>query len=458
MAEQLPPVLDSVALNAQVSVIGSMLIDDACIGPVLAELTAEDFPPGPYKSTFQRIRSMFLAGRTVDPVTVLDAMQGGDHYSKFLKECMVTTPTAANVLEYCAILREHTRRARIRAKAAELYEEQDPEKQDALLDQLNALRADNRIQVVTAAEAATDFMLRMKERKVPDYLTWGMPGLDRLLEVELGDDVVLGGYSSAGKTLLSVLFARHQAQKYRVGYYSLETSTRKLVDRAMAGMSGVPLRKIKRMEYSSHELGKLAAAANQYAGLNLEHIDGSSLRSAQDIISTALSRRHQIIYIDYLQILTPDSGGKSLYERVTALSTTLHRAAQAHGITVVLLSQLSRPEKNGQTKKKVPPTMNSFKESGQIENDADVAMLLYLSDPDDYRSTRVLKVAKNKDGPKDTFYLHFDGGTMSMTELPEDKKQAIHDEIAKACSKARKEQRNRNDGQFSLTDEQTPFD
>lgn len=453
------PNTDPVSLEAQISIVGSLLIDDSCIAPVLAELSAEDFPPGPYKSTFQRIKSLFLAGKPVDPVTVLDAMQGGDRYTRFLRECMEVTPTTANVLEYCAILRERTRFGRVREVARQLAEAGDAEAQAALMAQLNALQAGPRVKPVTAAEAARDFLERMRARKAPEYLPWGLPGLDKLLEVELGDDVVLGGYSSAGKTLLSVLFAREQAKKYRVGYYSLETSTRKLVDRAMAGMSGVPLRTIKKMFYSDRELARLTASANEYAQLHLDHIDGGGLRNVQDIISTALSRRHQIIYIDYLQILAPTGSGRTAYERVTDLSQTLHKAAQDHGITVVLLSQLTRPEKVTQNSKiEISPTMNSFKESGQIENDADVAMLLYYSKPNDYQSHRVLKVAKNKDGPRDQFILGFDGPTMTMTELPEDKTREIASMLS-AQGRAAK-QKNRADAmpqmQFTEMTEDDP--
>lgn len=442
--------LDSALLEAEVSVIGALLKYDTCIAPVLAELDASDFPSGPYKSTFQRIKSLFVAGRPVDRVTVLDAMQGGDRYAAFLRECVDLTPTAANVMEHCKVLRERTRVWRVRELAGQLAETDDPDTQTELMAKLNALQAGPRVKPVTAAEAAQDFLERMRARKAPEYLPWGLPGLDKLLEVELGDDVVLGGYSSAGKTLLSVLFAREQAKKYRVGYYSLETSTRKLVDRAMAGMSGVPLRTIKKMSYSDRELAKLTASANEYAQLQLDHIDGGGLRNVDDIINTALSRRHQIIYIDYLQILTPEEGPRGLYERVTALSQTLHRAAQAHGITVVLLSQLTRPE-TVKHKPDVPiaPTMNSYKNSGQIENDADVAMLLYLSNPSDYQSPRILKVAKNKDGPRDQFVLGFDGPIMTMTQMPQDKTLEIMAELAAKGRAAKQKNRAAAQMQFS---------
>ena len=108
--------------------------------------------------------------------------------------------------------------------------------------------------------------------------------------------------------------------------------------------------------------------------------------------------------MDYLQIVTSHEG-RSLYEQVTAVSKGLHTLAGSKRIAVIALAQLSRPEKvKG---KAAPPTMASFRESGQIEQDADVAMILYPSDPNDNRSARVLKIAKNKEGERGKIDLAF---------------------------------------------------
>lgn len=447
------------ALEYEIAIIGAMLIDDRCIGPVLSELEEVDFCHASYRQVFSAARSMFLAGQPVDPVTVSGALGDSQPLRDLMRQCMDLTPTAANAVEYARLLRTESRRLRRQELGYALSQEDDPDKQRVLVDRLQALDTDSRVEVISAAQAAEDFLRRMRAKQKPEYLPWGLPGLDHLLEVELGDDVVLGGYSSSGKTLLSVQFAVEQAKKYRVGYYSLETTTRKLVDRAIAGLSGVPLRAIKHMDYTYSQLGQMTMAANSYAKLQLDHIDGRWLHSVEDIIATALSHRHQIVYIDYLQILVPTDSYK-LYNAVTALSRTLHRAAQAHGIMVVLLSQLTRPEKvKGQGA--APPTMNSFKESGQIENDADAAMLLYPADPNDYRSARVLKVAKNKDGPRGQLILNFEGAMMRMTEMETDKSREIAAQLsakgkaAKNAPKGKAEQPNQAE-QFSELTEDDP--
>ena len=133
----------------------------------------------------------------------------------------------------------------------------------------------------------------------------------------------------------------------------------------------------------------------------------------QDIKAEALANRLQIVYIDYLQLL--HHKGYTRYDKVTDISQELHTMAQDHGIMVVALSQLSRPEKKGD--KFVPPGMQSFKESGQIEQDVDVGLILYNKEPNNYRSNRILKIAKNKEGVRANLELEFEGGIMRFTEV-----------------------------------------
>ena len=155
--------LESRIREAQVAVVGAMLIDDRCIGDVLAEIGPDDFPAGPYKSTFLCIRKLFSEGRPVDPVTVLDAIQGKEGYAKFLLECMDLTPTAANVLEYCRILKRLTRVSRISDLASSLVLAQDMDEVRLLVDKINAQMVEqNSTQILTAPELAEDFIRRME--------------------------------------------------------------------------------------------------------------------------------------------------------------------------------------------------------------------------------------------------------------------------------------------------------
>ena len=106
------------AYQAQVSVIGSMLIDERCIPLVLSKLTPDDFTDGTCKETFRAVRKLAMAGKSADPVTVVDAMQGGDRYIAWCREAMEITPTAANVEAYIPMVR----RAAVRRRVLELSE------------------------------------------------------------------------------------------------------------------------------------------------------------------------------------------------------------------------------------------------------------------------------------------------------------------------------------------------
>ena len=144
----------------------------------------------------------------------------------------------------------------------------------------------------------------MQSEEKPEYLPWGIPTADRCVYAELGDMILLGGYASSGKTLLSIAMATVQAKAgYRVGYYSLETSPEKMTDRQISALSGVPLWKIKRRKFSEEEWSRFAQAEN-FAAVQapFDVIDASGL-TADDIAAHAIGHGYQVIYVDYVQNL-----------------------------------------------------------------------------------------------------------------------------------------------------------
>lgn len=413
------------AFQAQLSVIGSMLISEKCVPMVLDKLRPDDFIDGTCRSTFTAIRKLAREGRPVDPISVVDAMQGGDRYIGWVREAMELTPTAANVGEYIPIVRKAARRRTILDLAAKLPEADYDEMETLVRKMSSALSAAERMPRMTGQERASDFYERMKSKDKPKYLPWGIPTADRSVCAILGDMILLGGYASSGKTLLSILMAQTQAKAgYRVGYYSLETSPEKMTDRQMAGLSGVPLGKIKTRDFGEETWDKFAQAtvyASSECPFDVIQAAGATV---DDITADAVGHRYQVIYVDYVQQLLV-SGMRTDNPRivVTEISQQLKRFAQSTHTAVVALAQLSRPETilvgKGEDKKKVavPPSMHSFKESGQLEQDADAAFLVWPSDSNDNNSNRVFKIGKNKEGPRPTTYLSFRGDTQTMAEL-----------------------------------------
>lgn len=401
-------------LDLQYGILGHMIVYPEHVGDVMTRLTAEDFDSLPTRGLFEAVSRLHLAGAPIDPVTVL--REAGEDYLPALEEAS-RHPTG-DAVYYCGLLREGMQLQRLRSRARELAEAETMASAEKAVDRINALTTlRQKAEVVTAHDAAADFIRRMGSKRKPEYLSLGMRELDRMLYLELGDFILLGGYSSAGKTMLSLQFALALAEKYRVGYFTLETSPRKLTDRLIAHMAQAPLSAIKECRLEGEDARRASEAARRLDKLPLDLIPASGM-AVRDIQAAALNRRYQAVFVDYLQIIA--APGKSRYEQVTNISMDLHTLAQAHAIAVFALAQLSRPEKV--SGKPQPPSLASFRESGQLEQDADAAMLLWPEDPNDNRSNRLLKIAKNKDGERGKLTLAFNGAFQTFTIAPQDGK------------------------------------
>lgn len=419
------------SLGAEQSVIGSMLIDDKCVKAVMAELPAADLADGPCRNTYQAIRKLSMEGKAVDPVLVQEAVGGGQDWSKWAAGLMEATPTAANVMEYVRIVKECAQYRRLREGASKVLETSTLADARQAVQALSAAAVGQEVRTgSTASELAAAFWERLKAPR-PDYLPWGIETADAKVCAQLGDMILLGGYPSAGKTLLSLQFALLQAQRgYKIGYYSLETADVKVTDRIMSHLSGVPLWRIKDRALSESDYQALTKTVAAFASLPFDVIEAAGW-TADDITAHAISRGYQIIYIDYLQLVA----GPELrpYERVSATSRKLKVFAPRHRVAVVALAQLSRPDKVNRkdgTQVLIPPTMQSFKESGQMEQDADAAFLLWESIPDDYRSPRKFKLGKNKEGERFTTMLAFDGARQRMVEMEEEPDNSVANDLA----------------------------
>ena len=401
---------DESLIDCEHAIIATLLNKPRLIGQAMASLDPEDFT-GLRKPIFDAICRLYSTGKAVD--TVVLTAQLGEEYRDYVYDIAKFPGNHAALEVYCESLRDgHRLEEAKEAATSVLYARSIAEASETIEKMAGLMSGRKRMRRLSAFDAASDFLDRLSDKRKKEFIQWGIDGLDINTYTELGDFVALGGYPSAGKTALACQIALEQAKRYRVGFFSLETKEDKLVDRMMAQLSGVELRKIKlREDLSQTEERALVRAAEVLSTRLIDnyHSPGATV---QDIKAEALANRLQIVYIDYLQLL--HHKGSTRYDKVTDISQELHTMAQDHGIMVVALSQLSRPEKKGD--KFVPPGMQSFKESGQIEQDVDVGLILYNKEPNNYRSNRILKIAKNKEGVRANLELEFEGGIMRFTE------------------------------------------
>lgn len=403
MAEKLDPA------ELELKIIGTMIQQPDKAGEAFGVLTQADFTVEAYGSIFATIERLRVSAAPVDPIT-LEHELGGE-YRIILRQAQIVEPI--DLAYYAQMLKEQGKLAEIQQAALNVAYAETYTAAETGMDTLNGLFVSKqKLRVVPALQAALDFCDRANA-KAPDYLRFNMPRLDSILYTELGDMMIIGGYPSSGKTLLSLQMAATLAAKYSVGFFSLETSPAKLTDRILSHLSRVPLKKIKDRDLGDADWLALTRAAEKLSAFKLDFIDAGGM-TVRDIQALSLSRKYQVIFIDYLQLIA-GNGRQTRYEQVTQISQDLHTLGRAHGITVIALAQLKRPEKfKG---KQAPPTMADFRESGQIEQDADSALLIYQA-AEDYRSDRVLYVAKNKEGTRARYELEFDGAIQTLREKP----------------------------------------
>lgn len=239
-------------------------------------------------------------------------------------------------------------------------------------------------------ELIDNYIRRLDEKA--KYILTGIPVIDRYLNLSPGNLFIIGGRPSAGKTALSLQMACEMARKgYKVCYFSLETDPDTLTARIIANRLAIPLSDVKAKTVPQSSLDDLA----ELHRLPL-FIRSASGKGAGWIKAQAQRMKAQVVFIDYLQLLTA-SKAKDRYQQITSISIALHELAQTTGILVVALAQLNRNAAHAS------PSTADLKESGQLEQDAD-AILLLSADKEQYQAI----LAKNKEGRVGEISLTFD--------------------------------------------------
>lgn len=420
-------------LEAQYSVLGSVLISPEVLPKVIQQTRSADFS-GTCSTVYQAMCKLFQESIPVDPVSILGVI--GQEYRDFIVQLMQITPTAANVDHYIRLCREQAKVIAVRSIGGALAATESIEDIRKLLDQANSLMVDKpSLRITTMSDALRSFMDRHTgEAK---YITWPVRELNDRLYAEPGDFVLIGGYPSSGKSAWSLQCARHWAQGMKVGFFSLETSSEKLFDRQMSSMiTDLSMDDIKRNRISPSQWDKVCSMTQEITEMQMELIPAAGMTPA-DIRSVTVMRGYQIIIIDYVQLLSASGGNRT--EQVTNISLALHRMAQDMRVMIVALSQLKRKGDDS------TPESSDLRESGQLEQDADIIMMLKLENRDQPDGNRELYITKNKEGTCPKILLAFDGKHQSFS-----KAQRTGDVVGKYVADGKKaKQKNRTSAQSS---------
>lgn len=402
--------------QAEAAVVGSLLIDPDRVMPILAEaLLPEDFGDATLRHLYDAARGLWLNGRPVDAVTIGAAAGSPQDYAEVASELMETTPSASSVESYAEIVRHDAQLRALRTIGVQLAACGDLSEARALAQKAADATGDRRSESGRMwRDLATEYFAHMSDPPQP-WLDLGIPELSRAVRMRAGQFVVLGAYNSVGKTAfaLQMAFAMAASGK-RVGFFSLETPADTLTQRVIAQQTGARMRDIMDHRCSDTDARAAMDLGQRSWDYPLTFYNASGW-TVSDIRARCLAQRLQVAFVDYVQLLAGPGDNPAL--QVRAVSMGLHELAQQTGVTVIALSQVT-PQKNMNTGKRLPLRKEHLRESQQLSNDADIVLLLDLTDQEDYNSPRVLLIDKNKDVGRNGMTLAFDGPRLRFSYLP----------------------------------------
>ena len=420
--------------QAEQAVIGSLLIDPRCIPEVLDKLKADEFYLKRNRDIYETVYAMFAYGQTIDPVTVLDQMKVRgvyeDNLENYMAEVMRMTPTAANVLEYAAIVRDRCLLRRLGETADEINNmvSEGSGEADALLEaaerKIYALRQGRNVGGLmpisgivqnvfdTLSEAAAS------GNKIPGIPT-GLADLDRtILGLNKSELILIAARPGMGKTSIALNIALHAAvnEGKTIAVFSLEMSREQLASRLLSKAALIPSQNLMTGQLTPQQWRDITDAAQTLSATDILIDDNPSLTVSEMNAQCRRIPMLDLVVIDYLQLMQSAGSGhswanESRTQAVSDISRMMKIMAKELNVPVICLSQLSRANESRTDKR---PMLSDLRESGAIEQDADVVIGLYR---DGYYNKECENpnlaeaiVLKNRKGST---------GTVELTWLPE---------------------------------------
>ena len=419
------------SLEAEQSVLGSMLIDSRCVAEVIGLVRPDDFFLQQNKDIYETIYTMFNFSETIDPVTVLEKMKvrgvADDKTPEYLMELMEVTPTAANVGQYAGIVRDRAMLRNLAVAAGDIRETvfagvgtpaeilESAEKKIYALRNGNAGESLQHIGVVLV-----DVFDRLDELSRSDSafpgLSTGLHDLDKKINgLNKSDLLLIAARPGMGKTSLALNIALDVAKKSAktVAFFSLEMSREQLAMRLLSNESFVDNQKLLTGRLTEEEWTKISIASSALSQTDIRVDDNPSISVAEMNAKCRRLPNLGLVLIDYLQLMTSAGTGQTSnnanrVQVVSDISRALKIMAKELNVPVICLSQLSRANESRTDKR---PMLSDLRESGAIEQDADEVLFIYRDDyyhPDTpEKNVAEVIVAKNRHGETGTVKLQW---------------------------------------------------
>jgi len=433
-------------LEAEKAVLSALLLDNAAIHAVYTELKPDDFYHPVHRQIFSSMLALMQDSQPVDLHTLADRLNGQKQLDAvgglvFLAELAEYEATAANVIHHARIVRDKAVKRRLIATATEIVELgfEESDRADTLLDQ-----AESRIFEISSDNARDTFRpLASEMQRTFDYVDaimgrggelTGVPTNFKKLDemtggLQRGDLIIIAARPSMGKTALALNIARNAAilAQKKVAVFSLEMTAQALVIRLLSAEAEIDQSKFRTGFITSHEYRKLQDAAGRLSQAEL-WIDDSGAVTVLEMRAKCrrmkAERGLDLVLIDYLQLAHGDSRTERREQEISEISRGLKALAKELDIPVIALSQLNRGPENRPGKEK-RPMLADLRESGAIEQDADLIGFIYRDefynrdDPSNQGKAELI-ISKQRNGPTGTIELEFQNRFARFNNPPVD--------------------------------------
>lgn len=414
-------------LTHERGVIGSVLFDSRCIPDVIDMINADDFTVDVHREIYETVTDMYASGKAIDPVTISGEMKRTGlmtpEIERYMVDVLLMTPTATNAGLYAKGLRDEANMRRIHRLLNEaMMEHGDPDNlTDAVMEGLYGIeRGSRKGKAVTLKEAVAKFTAWAAKDTDEACINLGYSRLDKILRgMSPGNLVLLAARPGVGKSAFGADLALRTAERGTpTAIFSCEMSTLEIVQRYVASRANVDLDNVIDRAFKLGEAGKRTARAlSEMGDIPLLLYDEPGITVADIRRTLQTEKGIGFVVVDYIQLMQSVDKSENRNLEVAKITGALKGLAKEFKIPIMALSQLNRDK--GETDE---PAINDFRDSGAIEQDADIAIFIWkLEQPHPGELTKIgVKIAKNRMGQTGTVVMYFDGAHMSYKETAEE--------------------------------------
>lgn len=391
-------------LGAEIALIGIVLNSDRRAF-VFEGIKEDDFGNEATRNVYRKLYKYWKENGSTDFTAVVNLLEGDELKAVFLAndEYYPSVDVEGHVKEF----KDDLTLERIKTAAAQMLQSEDLDEAIKIDSQIQQMaRGVTRTKPLTFREASDLFAADMSTEI--EYIPTGYQKLDEYALIDRGDFIVLAGEQSSGKTAFSIGLMLNMARNdYRCVYFSLETAAMGIFYKAVTIYTGLPYAKILRRQLDDGEKETYNLAWDELKAMPITIVEAAGW-TVDRIRSEAIRLNADVVFIDYIGLIK--GNGRSRYEETTSISVDLHTMAQSTGITIVCLSQQGRGSDD---------SMHSLKDSGQLESDADMVLILTRKEDnkDRVKWETDLSIAKNKKGRVGAISMLFDGTCQKFTQI-----------------------------------------